>query len=171
MVFDAYPHEFEIAGEKYSGQRDLKSDTVFIPYTEEPVVNFGDVIKQKAGSGFTELKVIDLSFEPGGADGIGTKHNHLLTLIVENQTSRTHKTPAAQGNVSIGSIGSIEGPLQIGNHNTQTTNISLSEFVQQVAARNDPEAKNLMLKFFENPTVAAILGSGTSAALGAYFLK
>lgn len=158
----AYPDTFEINGEVHKGSRSPKDLRVLIPYTVEPVVNFGDVIVQKLGSASrAELKVIDMKFMPNGTMLIGTKHPHLLTLTVENMTSNAHKSPAAP---TI-SIGSNSGNVQIGSHNQQITNISLQEVVQKVAEQGDPQTKGLLRVILENPTVSTLVGVAATAGL------
>ena len=62
-------------------------------------------------------------------------------------------------------INSHGGQFQVGNHNSQVTNITLQEFVEKVAASQDPEAKSALRKIFENSTAANIVGAATSALL------
>lgn len=99
MDFDfwAYPDTFEINGEVHSGSRNAGDSRVFIPYSVQPAVNFGDVIFQKLGStARAELKVIDMHFHPDGTMQNGTNHPHLLTLKVENMSENAHKSPSGQ---------------------------------------------------------------------------
>ena len=160
----AYPHRFSIGGKIYEGQRDTKEGTVRIPYSIEPQLSIGDVIQQKTGSSFIELKIIDLEFVEGGSLRVGTKHPNMLTLTTENLTAAAHKAPL-QSSISIGSISGQQ--VQVGNHNSQITNISLAEVVRQVSEKTDPSAKGLLRQLLENPTVSSIVGASASVALSA----
>ncbi|MDQ1091196.1 hypothetical protein QE400_000609 [Xanthomonas sacchari] len=167
MDFDAlaYPDVFDISGSQYKGQRDRKKSEVLIPYTDAPHVQIGDVIIQKTGPNVLRLKVVDLEFLEGGSLGVGTNHPHMLTLNVENLTANSHKLPLSPSSIHIGAISGHQ--VQVGNQNSQVANISLADFVKQVAANNDPHAKGLLRQLLENSTVSAIVGAGASALLTA----
>lgn len=155
-----YPDVFLIAGGEYQGQRDMPKEQVLIPYEEAPNVGIGDTIIQKSGGREIELKVIDTSFRNGGSLNVGTNQPHMLTLKVENITANTHRT---NNQNSVYHIGSIAGEqVQVGNNNSQISNITLQNLVEKVAASKDPEAKNLLRKALENGTIAKILGTGTA---------
>lgn len=67
-------------------------------------------------------------------------------------------------NINIHSITS--GNVQVGNNNSQITNINIQEIVEKVAASNDPEAKSILKSLLENSTVGSLLGAGASALIG-----
>lgn len=159
----AYPEVIIISGAEYKGQRDMSKGNLLIPYTDEPDVGIGDVITQKSGKREIALKVIDVSFLEGGSLNVGTKHPNLLTLKVENTTAQPHIT---SNHTSTFNIGSISGEqVQVGNHNSQTVNISIQQLVDEVAKCDDPAAKSILKSLFENSTVASIVGAGASALL------
>lgn len=162
----AYPDVFEINGHSYKGRRDRKKSEVMIPYTDVPAVSIGDLLTQRSGSNTIRFRVLDVAYLEGGSLGAGTSHPHMLTLFIENLTLPEHQTPHNPTAIHIGSISGQQ--VQVGNQNTQTTNITLSEVVQRVAASEDAEAKGLMGKLLGNSTVAAIVGAGASALLGAF---
>lgn len=163
MDFDqlAYPELIIINGDEYKGSRD--SSSVRIPYTDEPDIGIGDVITQKSGKRFIELKVLDASFLAGGSLNIGTHHPHILTLQVENMTAGEHKTKDLNSVVNIGNISGHQ--IQVGNNNTQITNITIQELVEKIAKSNDVEAKRSLIKLLENSTVASVIGAGISGLI------
>lgn len=167
MNFDtmAYPDTFEIGEVSYKGRRDPKKSEVMIPYTEVPTVTIGDQLVQRSGPSVIHLKVVDVSYLEGGSLNVGTNHPHMLTLAVENMTSSEHRTPQNPTAIHIGSISGQQ--VQVGNQNTQITNITLSEVIQRVASSGDAEAKGLLSKLLQNNTVAAIIGAGATTLLGA----
>ncbi|WP_260861788.1 hypothetical protein [Citrobacter sp. Marseille-Q6884] len=167
MDFDAmaYPEKFTIAGIEYKGRRNSTEKKVLIPYTEEPDITIGDEITQKLGKGEISLKVLDMSFLPGGTLNVGTKHPHMLTLKVENLTANEHKPkPSSQNTFNIGSVSGSQ--VQIGESNHMLVNISITELVDKVAKSGDPQAKSMLKQLLENSTVASIVGAGASALLG-----
>lgn len=167
MDFDAmaYPEKFTIAGIEYKGRRNSTEKKVLIPYTEEPDITIGDEITQKLGKGEISLKVLDMSFLPGGTLNVGTKHQHMLTLKVENLTANEHKPkPSSQNTFNIGSVSGSQ--VQIGESNHMLVNISITELVDKVAKSGDPQAKSMLKQLLENSTVASIVGAGASALLG-----
>lgn len=158
----AYQDIILISGIEYIGNRDIKTNKIDIPYTEEPDVGINDIIKVKLGKRENEYTVIDCKFMKNGTRKLGTKHPHMLTLFIKD-TSTQNKEPSS----AVINIGSIHGEqLQIGNNNTQTINITVNELVEKVAKTNDEEAKNLLRKLLENSTVASIIGAGASAIFG-----
>ncbi|ERT11889.1 hypothetical protein LGZ99_16695 [Photorhabdus temperata] len=86
----AYPEIIIIDNTEHSASR--KGNTVKIPYTDEPDVGIGDTITQKSGKRVIELKVLDVSFLPGGTLQVGTKHKHMLIMEVEIMTASEHKS-------------------------------------------------------------------------------
>ncbi|HBX3445497.1 Uncharacterised protein [Klebsiella pneumoniae] len=160
----AYPEKFTIAGVEYKGRRNSAKKEVTIPYTEEPDVNIGDEITQTLGKGVICLKVIDMSFLPGGSLNLGTKHPHMLTLKVENLTANEHKPkPSSQNTFNIGSVSGSQ--VQIGEQNHLVVNISITELVEKVAQSQDPKAKSILKDLLNNSTVASIIGAGASVLL------
>lgn len=161
----AYPNIITINGVEFRSIRKAGSNNVKVPYTEEPNISIGDLIYQKSGQNEIILKVIDLDFQPGGTLNVGTNHPNLLNLSVENITSAEHKTTSPTNTTY--NINSVSGSqVQLGNNNSQITNISIRELVEKVAASNDPEAKGLLKGLLENNTIAGIVGAGASALFG-----
>lgn len=166
MDFDelAYPEIIYINGEEHNAFRDMNKHSVSIPYTNEPDVGIGDVIKQKSGGREILLKVLDASFLKNGTLEIGTKHPHLVTLKVENLTAQEHKPKVSQSTINIGSI--LSEQVQVGNNNSQTVNISIQQLAEQLAKSQDLEAKGLLKKLLENSTVGSLIGAGASLLIG-----
>lgn len=166
MNFDAlsYPDKIIIAGAEFSAQRNLSKGTVLIPYTDEPDVGIGDLIIQKSGQREIELKVLDAKFLPGGSLGVGTSHQNMLTLKVENITAKQHVSNSSSSTYNIGSINGDQ--VQVGNNNSQTVNISIRSLAEAIAKSDDSEAKSTMRNLLENSTVANIVGAGATALLG-----
>ncbi len=107
---------------------------------------------------------------------LGRLHNSEYILIKEKPSS-SHCTiskglnfdkwsQSMNGNKNSGqiNIGSVNAHnVQVGNENSQITNISLHDLVQKVVESNDPKAKSLVKKMLENSTVGSIIGAGVSA--------
>lgn len=157
----AYPELITIAGEEYKGSRD--KNTVRIPYTDEPDVGIGDVITQKSGKRIIELKVLDASFRAGASLHVGTRHPHVLTLQVENMTASEHKNTDISSVVNIGNISGHQ--VQVGNNNSQITNLNIQELVEKIAKSDDAEAKSFLIKLLENKTVASVIGAGVTGLI------
>lgn len=166
MDFDAmaYPEIFFISGNEFKGRRDSIKKTVYIPYSEEPDISIGDIIYQKLGKGEISLKILDMSFLPGGSLNVGTTHPNMLTLKIENITSNEHKPKHSQNTFNIGSVSGSQ--VQIGESNHMLVHISITELVEKVAKSGDPQAKSMLKQLLENSTVASIVGAGASALLG-----
>ena len=168
MDFDfdelAYPETVLINGTEYKAQRDTTKGQVLVPYSEEPDVGIGDVICQKAGKREIQLQVTDVQFLPNGSLGVGTKHPHMLTLHVKNATSEAHFPKKSSSTINIGSISGES--IQVGDHNVQIANISVSQLVEHIANSGDQEAKSRLKALLENGTVASLVGAGASALLG-----
>lgn len=164
MNFDelAYPELITIDGVEYKGSRDR--NTVKIPYTDEPDIGIGDVITQKSGKRFIELKVLDASFLADGSLHVGTQHPHILTLQIENMTASEHKNKDISSIVNIGNISGHQ--VQVGNNNSQITNINIRELVEKIAKSDDVEAKGFLIKLLENKTVASVIGAGVTGLIG-----
>ena len=165
MDFDkmAYPEVIIIAETEYKGQRNMTKGQMLIPYTDEPDVGIGDIIVQKSGKREIHLKVLDVSFLEGGSLNVGTKHPHMLTLKVENTTAKSHLSNTQSSTFNIGSISGEQ--VQVGNRNTQVTNINIQQLVEHVAKSNDTEAKATLKSLLQNSTVASLIGAGASALL------
>lgn len=159
----SYSGIFVINGLELNGERNISKNTVNIPYTDEPDIGIGDVIIQKTGSRYIELKVIDVDFQVGGTLGIGTSHSNLLRLKIANMTAQQH---TSSNSSPIFHIGSVSGEqVQLGNNNSQVVTISLQNLVEAVAKNGDAEAKLTLRKLLENSTVASVLGAGAAALL------
>jgi hypothetical protein len=167
MDFDemVYQETFEINGHSYLGLRNRKTSEVKIPYTDPPNVSIGDVIKQSMGASSIDLRVLDVQYSQGGTLEIGTNHPHLLIAEVENLTSTSHRSPKAASTINIGSISSHQ--VQVGDHNSQVSTVTLSEVVQKVAASGDDKARGLLRSLLENNTVAAIVGASATSLISA----
>jgi hypothetical protein len=55
---------------------------------------------------------------------------------------------------------------QLGNGNTQNVTINMQELVEKVAASGDKEAKGILMKLLENPTISGVIGAGVSGFIG-----
>ena len=71
------------------------------------------------------------------------------------------KNDAASAPIYIGHISGTN--VQVGNKNSITINMTVTELVEQIAKNGDPEAKSMLKGFFNNATVASMLGAGASA--------
>jgi hypothetical protein len=160
----AYPEIIYIDGIEYKGTRDMAKGEVKIPYTDEPDVGIGDIISQKSGRREINLKVIDASFRAGATLNVGTKHPNLLILKVENTTAQVHISNKESSTINIGSISGEQ--IQVGNHNSQITNISIQQLVEHIAKNGDDEAKATLKTLLQNNSVASLLGAGASALFG-----
>lgn len=168
MNFDfdqmAYPDTFYFSGKEFKGSRNNKSKEIDIPYTDEPDLNIGDIVTQKVGSRDIHFKVIDLSITENGTLNVGTNHPHIMTLVVENLTENAHSTKKSTNTFNISSVSGTQ--VQIGENNSQVTNISLEQLVEKISSSEDLEAKTIIRKLLENSTVASILGAGSAALFG-----
>ncbi|GIA07884.1 hypothetical protein VCSRO83_3701 [Vibrio cholerae] len=70
----------------------------------------------------------------------------------------------AMSQINIGSINSEH--VQVGNHNSQVTNVNVQELVEKVAQSNDEEAKSILKSLLENNTVASVVGASLSGLIG-----
>jgi len=158
----AYPEVIIIDNIEYKGNRDIKTNTIKIPYTEEPDVGKDDIIKIKVGKREHQYKVSDCKFMKNATLQIGTNHPHILTLNVEDDFNKKETSDSPTFNIN--SI--TAGQIQVGNNNTLSVNITLKEFVDKVSNTDDEEAKTLLKKVFENPTIAGVIGAGASTLFG-----
>jgi hypothetical protein len=55
---------------------------------------------------------------------------------------------------------------QFGNENTQNVTINMQELVEKVAASDDEEAKGMLMKLLENPTISGAIGAGVTGLIG-----
>lgn len=166
MDFDklAYPEIIYINGIEYKGHRDMSKGQLRVPYSDEPDVGIGDIIAQKSGKREINLKVIDASFLEGATLKVGTKHPNLLMLKVENTTAQAHITNKKQSTINIGSISGEQ--IQVGDNNSQITNISIQQLVEHIAKSDDDEAKATLKTLLQNSSVASLIGAGASALFG-----
>jgi hypothetical protein len=67
-------------------------------------------------------------------------------------------------NFNIGTLNAQSA--QLGNGNTQNVIINIQELVEKVAASNDPEAKGMLMKLLENPTISGVIGAGVTGLIG-----
>ncbi|MFD3223911.1 hypothetical protein [Rahnella aceris] len=168
MSFDfdemAYPDIFLISGTEFKGSRGAGKRQVDIPYTDEPIIELGDIFIHRIGSREIFLKVVDISISRNGTLNIGTSHPHLMTLTVENTSADALRVKNSTNTFNIGSVTGEQ--VQIGESNHLLVNISFIELVQKVAKSDDTQAKSMLKKILENSTVASIVGAGASALLG-----
>ncbi|MCY7296340.1 hypothetical protein [Alteromonas sp. a30] len=166
MDFDklAYPETIYIDGVEHKGKRNVSKGELRIPYSNEPDVGIGDIIVQKSGKREIDLKVIDVSFLESGSLNVGTKHPHMLTLKVENATAQEHISTNQSSTINIGSVSGEQ--VQVGNHNSQISNISIQTLVDHVVKNGDDEAKSTLKTLLQNSSVASLVGAGASALLG-----
>lgn len=128
------------------GRIDRKFETHFRYLSTKKIISNVD--------GRSELK--DLGITVGGGGDI-IIIGHKLIMKAEVQDS-------VMSQINIGSISSNH--LQVGNNNTQITNMNVQELVEKVAQSNDPEAKSKLMALLQNNTVASVLGAGVSGLLG-----
>jgi hypothetical protein len=158
-----YPDKVKIKDVEYEAQRDSSKGEILVPYTEEPDVGIGDKIVQLAGKREINLKVLDVSFRTNGSLGVGTRHPNMLTIKVENLTAKEH---ASQKSSSIINIGSLSGEnVQVGNDNSLILSITIQQLTENIAKSDDEEAKSILKSFFENNTVASVIGAGVSTLI------
>ncbi|TWH76904.1 hypothetical protein LX59_00950 [Azomonas agilis] len=133
MDFDPmdYPEKIMISGFEFNGYRNMSKGTLLIPYTDEPDVGIGDMVTQKSGRREIELKIVDVQFLPGETGGIGTKHQNLLILKVENLSAQPHLKSSQAPTFNIGSISGDQ--VQVGSSNSQVVNISVQGLVDAIA--------------------------------------
>ncbi|WP_394182679.1 hypothetical protein [Marinomonas posidonica] len=84
-------------------------------------------------------------------------HVKIMKTEKEETTSNSHFT--------------FNGPVttqqaQFGNDNIQNITINMQELVEKVAASGDKEAKGMLMKLLENPTVSGVIGVGVSRLIG-----
>jgi len=159
----AYQDIIVINDIEYKGSRNINTNQIRIPYTEEPDVGIDDIIKVKLGKRENAYKVSDCKFMKNGTLKMGTVHPHMLTLIIKDLAIKERNDVSS----SIFNISSINAEqLQIGNNNSQNINITLKELVEKLSKTEDEEAKNLFKKILENSSVAGIIGAGATTLFG-----
>ena len=156
-----FPDTFLIGDVEYKGQRGPGKKEAIIPCTGVPEVKAGDVIRQKSGRGYSELRVLDVHFREGDARG-SSGHQDMLTLTVENLTASQLVSPRA-GAVNIGAI--TAGAVMVGDGNVQNVTVTLQELVQQIAKNGDADAKGLLARLLNNASVGGIVGAGVNVLL------
>lgn len=156
----AYQDIFTISGNEYKGRRNIAKNEIMIPYTDDPDVTIGDEVILKAGKSDIHFKVIDVNFRKRGSLGIGTKHPNMLTLMVENTTSKPHLANQSSNTYNIGSVSGSN--VQVGDGNSLSIHVSIQELTEAIAKSNDPEAKSKLKDFLNNRTVASVIGVGVA---------
>jgi hypothetical protein len=141
--------------------RGKQGGTLLVPYTDEPDVEIGDSVTLITGNKRLVLAVTDLLLQKGGTLGVGTKHPNLLTLHFQNAAQPAMTATTIH-------IGSVTGQqVQVGDGNSMAVTMHVHELVEKVAKSGDPEARNRLVAFLENKTVATIIGAGTAALISA----
>ncbi|ASO31040.1 hypothetical protein CG015_17835 [Vibrio anguillarum] len=104
--------------------------------------------------GSSDLKALGITIGAGG---------HIV-ILGDKLIMQTETQEPAMPQINIGSINSKQ--VQVGNHNSQVTNINVQELVEKVAQSNDEEAKGILKSLLENSTVASVVGAGLSGLIG-----
>lgn len=55
---------------------------------------------------------------------------------------------------------------QFGNDNNQNVTINMQKLVEEVVASGDKEAKGMLMKLLENPTISGVIGAGVTGLIG-----
>jgi len=139
--------ELGIQLEGANGRIDRKFETHLRYISNKKLISNAD--------GLSDLK--SLGFHIGASGHIAITGNIMIMKTEKEEV-------AMPQNISIQSITS--GNVQVGNNNSQVTNIHIQEIVEKVAASNDPEAKSILKSLLENSTVGSLLGAGASALIG-----
>ncbi len=104
--------------------------------------------------GISDLKALGITIGAGG---------HIV-IIGDKLIMKTEIQEPAMPQINIGSINSKQ--VQVGNHNSQVTNINVQELVEKVAQSNDVEEKSILKSLLENSTVVSVVGAGISGLIG-----
>ncbi|GAD69528.1 hypothetical protein VPR01S_35_00130 [Vibrio proteolyticus NBRC 13287] len=104
--------------------------------------------------GRSDLKALGITIGAGG---------HIV-ILGDKLIMQTEIQEPAMPQINIGSINSKQ--VQVGNHNSQVTNINVQELVEKVAQSDDEEAKSILKSLLENSTVASVVGAGLSGLIG-----
>lgn len=161
MEIDFYTEAVTINSATHLCSRKVKEGIVYIPYTEPIDFKIGQSIFITAGPQTLELKIIDAARYP--SQGIGTRHSKILELHTKNLTSAPHEEKRHTNMISIGTLNGQQ--IQVGDNNTQTVNITLEQLAQALSKSTDPEAKGILKKLLENPTVSSVIGAGVSGLI------
>ena len=106
--------------------------------------------------GKSDHKSLGFSFSPYGK---------LSTIMSSFEIMKAEKEVTAMAqNFNIGTLNSQN--TQLGNDNTQNVTINIQELVEKVAASEDKEAKGMLVKLLENPTISGVIGAGVSGLIG-----
>ncbi|EGU31029.1 hypothetical protein VIBRN418_12452 [Vibrio sp. N418] len=103
--------------------------------------------------GRSDLNAIGITIGGGG---------HIV-IIGDKLIMKTEIQEQAMPQINIGTINSEQ--VQVGNHNSQITNINVQELVEKVAQSNDEKAKSILKSLLENSTVASVVGAGLSGLI------
>jgi hypothetical protein len=106
--------------------------------------------------GATDPRKLGFSFSPHGE--ISSINSSMKIMVAEKE-----ETAMAQ-NFNIENFNAQNA--QLGNGNTQNVTINMQELVEKVAASDDPEAKGMLMKLLENPTISGVIGAGVTGLIG-----
>jgi hypothetical protein len=90
-------------------------------------------------------------------------------VLVAVERAKSMKATGKGGGVIVHSVTGEHVQIGHGNHQTTNINITFQQFVQQIAASGDPEAKGLIKRLLDNATVAALIGAGATEVLAKLF--
>lgn len=94
-----------------------------------------------------------------------TASGKLSSIVGHIEIMKAEKEEMAmEQNFNIGTLNSHN--TQIGNKNTQNVTINMQELAEKIAASGDKEAKGMLMKLLENPTVSGVIGVGVSRLIG-----
>ncbi|WPE25771.1 hypothetical protein PshuTeo1_14800 [Pseudomonas hunanensis] len=161
MDFEPYPDRVAIDGIEFSAARKVKEGIVFVPYTVAPQLAVGDVINFYTSGFRHELRVLD--FSSSASLNVGTAHNYVLELRVENNAVVLKRKEESQQVINIGTLNGQQ--VQVGNQNTQHVNITIEQLAKEVAKGDDKEAKGILKSLLENATVSSVIGAGVSGLI------
>lgn len=140
--------------------------------------NLGVVLKNSMG-GLDETFETHLSYMShkkmisnlkGNSDlyslGILMIEKHSVSVLNSTKIMKVEKEETTSN-----STFNFNGPVtnqqaQFGNGNTQNVTINMQELVEKVAASDDKEAKGILMKLLENPTISGVIGAGVSGLIG-----
>ncbi|MFK8402412.1 hypothetical protein M2D07_028155 [Pseudomonas sp. BGr12] len=162
MEIDFYPGIILIKGSSHNCSRDISKKTIYIPFTQTIDVKIGDIVEVKSGESRIQLRVLDLCTYD--SQYISTDHANILELHVDNLTATKYLPPGATQMINIGNLTGQQ--VQVGNNNSQVVNITLEQLTREIAKSDDAEAKGVLRKMLENPTVSSVIGAGVSGLIG-----
>ncbi|MGO2510834.1 hypothetical protein [Marinomonas sp. ef1] len=105
--------------------------------------------------GFSDLKLMGFISDKSGG--------YAILGIAKIMKVEKEEATMAQ-NFNIGTLNAQSA--QLGNGNTQNVTINIQELVEKVAASGDKEAKGVLMKLLENPTISGVIGAGVSGLIG-----